>query len=251
MYSRFEIFIPELESGKLVFLFEKIIGRIEKLENLISRFVADSVTNLLNSKASISPVKVNHYYFDLIEKCLLFQQKTKGCFNISPMSFVSTSETGIKTNKGEQSIFFEFPNISLDFGAIGKGLALELAIQTIKDDGIENALINFGDSSVFALGSHPQGDFWPIKITNGKNSKIFQLKDNGLSSSGLHISDDKLIAHIIDPNTGILIDKNEKVVVISKCPLRAEVLSTAMFVASEEIRKEIKEEFKEDEITVL
>jgi len=72
-----------------------------------------------------------------------------------------------------------------------------------------------------------------------------------LSSSGLHIDNDKLKAHIINPITGNLINKNEKVVVIGDCPVRAEVLSTAIYVADESIREEIRREFMEEEVFVI
>jgi len=148
MHSRFELFIPELESGNLILLFDKIVNEIEILEKLISRFVANSATSLLNSKASVVPVEVNAYFFELIEKCILYHHKTKGLFNICAGSkHPDISE--IKTDKKNQTIFFESADISIDFGAIGKGLALEKAIRIIKASNIENALINFGDSSVY------------------------------------------------------------------------------------------------------
>jgi len=250
MHSRFELFIPELESGNFILFFDTIVEKIEKLENLISRFIDDSTTSLLNKLASVEPIKVDSYYFDLIDKCINYFHKTKGYFNISAGSFPSQS-IGIRLNNQQRTIFFESPDISIDFGGIGKGLAIELAIQIISENNIESALINFGDSSVYAIGAHPQGDYWPVSITKGLNRQTFNLKNNGLSSSGLHVNNGKEIAHIIGPFTGNLINRNEKVVVVSECPVRAEVLSTAIYAAEENMRNEIRKEFIDDEVFVL
>jgi thiamine biosynthesis lipoprotein len=158
---------------------------------------------------------------------------------------------GITLNKESQSITLNNSGTTLDFGAVGKGIAVEQALELLKSNGINHALINFGDSSVYGLGSHPHGDCWPVTVTTGAHTQTFSLKNNALSSSGLHTVDDKLIPHIINPETGKLVSENEKIVVISPSPVVAEILSTAIYAAPASARGSIKLNFPGEEIFIL
>ena len=50
----------------------------------------------------------------------------------------------------------------LDFGGIAKGYALEKVRNILKAAGVENALLNFGGSSVLGMGHHPLGPCWEV-----------------------------------------------------------------------------------------
>lgn len=50
----------------------------------------------------------------------------------------------------------------LDFGGIAKGYALEKVRNILKASGVENALLNFGGSSVLGMGHHPLGPCWEV-----------------------------------------------------------------------------------------
>ncbi len=50
----------------------------------------------------------------------------------------------------------------VDSGAIGKGLSMQIDLKLLHRAGIQQAYINFGDSSVF--GVQPHDDCWPVNI---------------------------------------------------------------------------------------
>ena len=50
----------------------------------------------------------------------------------------------------------------LDFGGIAKGYALEKVRNILQEAGVENALLNFGGSSVLGMGHHPLGPCWEV-----------------------------------------------------------------------------------------
>jgi thiamine biosynthesis lipoprotein len=250
MYSRFELFIPLVESAKLESIFQEIVKKAEQLEKQISKFIPESETSRINSSIAFEPVKVNSSFFALIEQCFSFYKRTLGYYAICTGNQTITDGFGITLNSQTQSVNLNASGIVADFGGIGKGLVVEMASELLRNNGITRALINFGDSSVYGLGSHPHGDYWPVTITNGTNSKTFRLENKALSSSGLHLVDDTLVPHIIDPQTGKVVEKNEKVVVISSSPVIAEVLSTAIYAAPDDARGKIKMNFP-DEVYIL
>lgn len=247
MHSRFELFIPQKESEHLLNLFEKVTNRISELENKISRFIETSDTSRLNTQAFLKPVTVDHEFFLIVDKCLEYNRRTNGYFNIDS----SGTKNGLVLEPVNSTISFGSEKVNIDFGAIGKGLGIEIAIELIQNHGIQNALINFGDSSIYAIGSHPLNQFWPVSVSNQHHKINLELSDNGFSSSGLHDDGETKIAHIINPVTNEIVFKHEKVVVVSKSPLTAEVLSTAIYAADEKSRKEIEKEFPNEKILII
>jgi thiamine biosynthesis lipoprotein len=239
------------ESAELESLFQEIIDKTEQIEQQISKFIPGSETSRINSCAGFKPVRVNSFYYKLIERSLSFYTLTGGFFSICKGDRSLNESFGIALNKESQSITLNNPGTSLNFGAVGKGIAVEQALELLKNNGIKHALINFGDSSVYGLGLHPHGDCWPVAVSNGSHTQKFSLKNNALSSSSLHHVGDKLVPHIFNPETGKLVTKNEKVVVISSSPVIAEILSTAIYAAPASARDSIRLNFPKEEIFIL
>lgn len=251
MHSRFELFVPMDESAELETVFRQIADNTEQLEQQISKFIPGSETSLVNTGSSSKPVEVNSFFFKLIEQCLVYYNLTGGYFSVCTGKNPLNTGFGITLNKETQSIALNNAGAELDLGAVGKGIAVEQALEMLKINGINTALINFGDSSVYGLGSHPHGDCWPVTVTNGVHSKTFRLKNIALSSSGLHSVDDKLVPHIFNPETGKPVCKNEKIVVISPSPVIAEILSTAVYAAPSSARERIRLNFPGENIIIL
>jgi thiamine biosynthesis lipoprotein len=130
--------------------------------------------------------------------------------------------------------------LSIDLGGIGKGYAMERISRYCNENRITNALISFGDSSITTIGTHPHGPYWPIGIQNGYTSgstlHTFRLKNNCLSTSGNTPNNrmkfgDK--GHILNPLTGEFQTESKTVSIAANSPMDAEVLSTALFIATE------------------
>jgi thiamine biosynthesis lipoprotein len=143
-------------------------------------------------------------------------------------------------------------------GGIGKGYALENIKRYCSENRITNALINFGDSSVTTIGTHPHGDYWPIGIqhafTSGSSIHTFALRDASLSTSG-NTPNNRIkfgdTGHILNPLTGKFQNETMTVSVVTTSPIEAEVLSTALFIASDKEKAEILNRFKPGEAIVI
>lgn len=132
------------------------------------------------------------------------------------------------------------PAVALNFGAFAKGYAIDLQIQTLKNMGIKNAVINAGGDlkSIGAHGDRP----WHIAIRHPrKNTWLAKIKTQGEESvftSGdyerYYIYKGKRYHHILDPRTGYPAQQTQSVTVIHTNSGLADAAATALFVAGPE-----------------
>ena len=129
------------------------------------------------------------------------------------------------------------PDVQLDFGAVGKGYGVDLAIDRLKSMGISNAIVNAG-GDLRAIGSRA-GNPWRIAIRDPDGGGIFALLsvtgDESVFTSGNYERnftwEGKLYSHIIDPRTGYPAQGTASVTVIHSNATTADAAATALFVA--------------------
>jgi len=129
------------------------------------------------------------------------------------------------------------PAVQLDFGAIGKGYGIDLAIGHLKEMGIRNAIINSGGDlrAIGSRGGHP----WRIAIRSPSGSGtlgfLYVSGDESVFTSGNYernyLWEGKLYHHIIDPRTGYPAEGTRSVTVIHDNATVADAAATALFVA--------------------
>jgi len=129
------------------------------------------------------------------------------------------------------------PLVQLDFGGFAKGVALDHAEQVFKGLGIENALINAG-GDINTLGDG--GDRpWQVGIQNPKSRGIIAtLRLNpgeDVYTSGNYERfreiDGVRYAHIIDPRTGMPVNRIVSATVLAYSGALADGAATALTVA--------------------
>jgi len=130
------------------------------------------------------------------------------------------------------------PNVQLDFGGNAKGLALDIAMQQIRQAGIENAMVNIG-GDMRVIGSK-NGQAWRIGIQNpAKPSKaiaMLELSGNeSVVTSGTYQRffewQGQRFSHILDPNTGRPANSFASVTVIHPDATTADTAATAILIA--------------------
>ena len=143
------------------------------------------------------------------------------------------SDLKLHDNKLENSN----PAIKLDFGAIGKGYGLDLAIGQLRKSGIENALINAG-GDLRAIGNR-DGRPWRIAVRRPSGEGIFAYVetsgDESVFTSGDYERNFRCNGehyhHIIDPRNGKPARGARSVTVIHSDAATADAAATALFVA--------------------
>jgi thiamine biosynthesis lipoprotein len=143
-------------------------------------------------------------------------------------------------------------NVALDFGGYLKGVALDRAAASLKQDGIANALINIG-GNVMALGSRDgAGRSWRIGIQHPRPQGVggaplatLELKDGeAIGTSGdyhryFEVAG-RRYCHLLDPRTGFPAQGTQAVTVLigpgPAAGMRSDALSKPIFIAGAEWR---------------
>jgi thiamine biosynthesis lipoprotein len=145
-------------------------------------------------------------------------------------------------------------NVALDFGGYLKGVALDRAITSLKQDGVVNALVNIG-GNVMALGTRDGkagGAHWRIGIQHPRPQGVggaplatLELKDGeAIGTSGdyhryFEVAG-RRYSHLLDPRTGVPADATQAVTVLiapgAGTGMRSDALSKPLFVAGSEWR---------------
>ena len=89
----------------------------------------------------------------------------------------------VQLDSANYAVQFARQGVELDLGAVGKGYAIEAAVEILRDAGVQNALIHGGTSTVYALGSQPNGRPWQIAFAAPLGLPPCPLQDQALSVS--------------------------------------------------------------------
>lgn len=239
MGTRFDIVIVGKDKIQSESVWYTIESELKRLNNLLNRFDKLSETSRINSKAASVSVIVTDEMWHILNSCKYYHQHTLGLFDITLKDFDS-----VKFSEYDKSITFAHPGIQIDFGGYGKGYALNKIKSILVESKIDCSYVDFGNSSILGLGHHPYGDDWKVTIENPYNKDQIidelSLRDTALSISG---NTPTYSGHIVAPKSGQSISEPRMVSVISDNPLEAEVLSTALMIANEQEKKQIKENF--------
>ncbi len=119
---------------------------------------------------------------------------------------------------------------ALDAGAIGKGIAVDAIVDAFRFAGVDSAYIDFGGSSIAAIGTRLDGTPWRVALV-GPSGVVGTaiLRDRALSTSRSVRADDPVGA-IVDPRTAVAVPPGRVATAISSSATIAEAWSTALVV---------------------
>ncbi len=237
----------------------KAFKEIEIIERTANNFDSKSDLSKLNREAGNEPVKVSPDLFKMIEVSLNYNRVLDGAFDISILPLVDLWSFGkrkdpprksdilsklslvgiekVKINSQDHTVSLA-PNTGLDLGGISKGYAVDRAIEILKGEGINSALVTTG-STTRTLGQKPGGQLWQVGIqhprTPDKLIGIVNVGQKSISTSGdyqrFFIKDGRRYHHILHPKTGYPVEGIISVTVITdRSCAEADVLSTGIFV---------------------
>ncbi len=225
----------------LLSVWEQIELKIWKLHRMLNRFDPSSEISKVNLEAAVHPVRVSGELWDILVDAKQYHTYTFGYFDITLDDY-----NKVQLDADHQTVSFADKSVSLDLGGYAKGYALKKIQDIIRTSGIRQALINLGNSSVLAVGTHPMGNSWNIGVENpfcpNQPLHSFELHNNALSTSG---NTSRHTNHIKNPHLGTFVSERKIVSVVADDSLDAEVLTTALMVADPQSAKLIKETFKD------
>ena len=213
---------------------EMALERIAEEDARLSAFRNDSLVSLVNREGRKGPVALDAEFLELLDLCREVHEASDGAFD--PMLGHRMAVLGFR---GEATRDEDDP-IQLDLGAVGKGWALDRAVEILKEEGVETALLHGGTSTVVALGHPPESpEGWGIRTVewvDGEGETVF-LRDAALSVSSCHgrtiKRDGKSIGHVLDPRTGEPVPGPRSALAVADSAALADAWATALLVLGE------------------
>ena len=250
MHTRVDIILSgQYSEDKLLLVIATIQDILCQLEKTANYYDVDSELAQINQTASLYPVKLSPSLYEMISLCLEYHKQTLGCFDVTVHSEHYTRNTiqSIQLSAEAQTIFFREKGTAINLSGFLKGYALERIRGILESNAIKDALINMGNSSVLAIGNHPNGKGWKVdfgkRLHTGKDSEdnALILFDECLTTSGNDSAERK---HLISPHSGRLVEGCKQLAVVTTNGTVGEILSTSLFVADEELRALLMDRFQ-------
>lgn len=205
-------------------------------------------------------VKISPDVYKILETAQFYSEVTGGAFDVTIGAAVEL--WGIGTDKAhvpsaaeladvknfvgrehlhlrDGTAYLDKRGVKLNLGGIGKGYGVDAARKIFARHKITSGLIDFGSSTIYAVGKKRIGIKNPRATS--ELAEIVELENAALSTSGdyekFFIVDNRRYAHIINPATCAPADNgisSVSVVIdggVDNCATVADILSTAAFVA--------------------
>lgn len=278
MATRFELVLCGERPAALQAAGEEALDEIERLESLLSLYRPGSAVAQLNARAHAEPVRVTPELFVLLEHAQRLHAESEGALDVTigplmrcwgflggsgawPATAAiaeARSRVGmelIALHRADFTVQFRRAGVLLDLGAIGKGYAIQQAMELLREAGVTRALLHGGTSTVAALGTPPDADAWKIGIElpdAGKAATQFSpggqlptvgdppenplavvaLRDEALSVSAVQgkcfVRAGRTYGHVLDPRTGFPTSQAVLAAVVLPSATEADALSTAL-----------------------
>ncbi len=270
MACRFEILFGSRDRLK-VMVAHRALDEVARLERQMTVFCEESELSSINRSAYQGPVAVEPRLLQLLGHGCDLCRKTGGAFDMTagPLwrcwgfaqrqgevptqealnrALDSVGSQLLELDEGSGSVRFHHPDLELNLGGIGKGYALDRAAALLRDEGLSNALLHAGHSSILALGNAPgqAGGGWPLSLRHPQRRTQslaqIQLRDRAMATSGVgeqsFRAEGKRYGHVLDPRTGYPTETNLSATAFARTAAEADALSTAFLVMDlEEVRE--------------
>lgn len=233
---------------------------INRLDALLSDYRENSEISQINRYAGIKPVKVDPLVVEVLERSVEVAERTDGAFDPTigaltidvyrfgrenervpseeeiqkALSLVNYREMEIT----EGTVYLEKKGMKIDLGGIGKGFAVDKAVELLKDRGIKKAVVSIsGDMRMYGFKNsvgiqHPDGKGVIASFNTG-------YSDIAISTSGDYRrfikKDGRIFHHLIEPSEGSPRRDFSSVTVLTYMDsAKADAYSTAFFVMGRE-----------------
>lgn len=159
------------------------LDEVDRIENVLSIFRPTTLASRVNLLAAELNVRVDEEFWGWLETAIRFSEETDGAFDVAAApiwrawgfakrdgefpapdvverALELSGTRHLQLDEAERSIAFDEEGVELNFGAIGKGIALDAAAQKLLDGGQTDFLIQGGKSGCVARGGRLNDDLF-------------------------------------------------------------------------------------------
>lgn len=237
-------------------LIRDVQAEFERINQLMSPYIASSELSLLNRLAAQQAVTVSAEFYQLLAQAKRISLLSNGAFDVTFASVgfyydyrarkkpdaaqLQQARQYVNFNSiellGDNQVRYSQPGVKIDLGGIAKGYAVERGIGLLIANGIKHAQLTAGGDSRM-LGDK-LGKPWLVGIKHPRQDDKYAaqlpLADSAISTSGDYeryfIEDGVRYHHIIDPKTGHSASGLLSVSVLGPDTTQTDALSTTLFV---------------------
>jgi thiamine biosynthesis lipoprotein len=239
---------------------ELAFAAIQLVDSQMSIHRPDSQIVRVNAAAGKEPIKVDVAVLDVVEMACKSARRTSDTYDptvLPLMKLYGFYESGRETYPsdrqisetldmmGHRHVIIDHANgklglskvgVALDLGSIGKGWALDRAIDAIRATGVTSALVDVG-GNVYALGAPQDSDGWSIGVVHPVSGSIVRslmLRDTAVATSANNEQYRMLshirVGHLFNAKSGCPSDGHLSVTVTAKTGVQSDMLSTVAFL---------------------
>ncbi|HVM74222.1 MAG TPA: FAD:protein FMN transferase [Candidatus Saccharimonadales bacterium] len=251
---------------------DRAFAEVVYLDGVLSNYKPESDLSRLNREGHFHAVKVPPDLYRVIEESLKYSRISGGEFDISVGPLVDLWKAALRGDRvptaEEQAkaracvgyekiklippdqVEFESPCLRIDVGSIGKGYAVDRAVDILRAEGIQNALVDAGQSSIYGMGAPPGRKAWEVHLRDpsGHVDPVVMLSENSVSTSEQtppSLLGNQTAGHIIDPKNGKPLVTNYALSVVVKTGTASDALSTTLLLVGPEKGRAIVKELPE------
>ncbi len=239
---------------------EEAMGRafdeINRLTSLMTRFQSTSYIGHLNTTGSLkgAPSEV----MEVLRSSLRYHTISQGAFDITVMPIVDLYQHSFQANNAppstqalketmdrvgsqylkmtKDSVVFARSGVEVTLDGIAKGYIIDRAMDLLRQQNIQHALINAG-GDIVVHGGKGEGKPWSIGIQDPWNRKryvdVVTLNSGAIATSGnyeVFFDREKLFHHLILPNKGTPAPSIASVSIQAANAMEADALATTAYV---------------------
>ena len=254
MGTAISMLLPESQAEKGTRIVRTLFS---EWEQALSRFIPESELSRLNQIAG-TPVAVSDLLYNVLATALTAAQATEGIYDpamLEQLVNIGYDRTfdklaavdfdpiipgepggrwrGIKVDPIHRQVTLP-PGIKLDFGGIAKGMAVDATLESLRQHGLSQAMVNAG-GDLAVLGLPPTDEKWMISVPGQKQFWSLPLLHGAVATSGIAHrhwrQGNTLRHHLLDPRTGLPAQSDlwSVTVVADRCE-QAEVAAKVTFI---------------------
>lgn len=257
-------------------LHEAIKAELQKVDNSLSPFNAQSIITAINQNQDVKP---DEMFLTVFNKAMEISRETGGAFDITVAPLVNAWGFGFKNgiqpdrhqvdslrrligyekvSLKDDRIVKQSPDIMLDCSAIAKGFGSDVVARFLQQQGVKNFMVEIG-GEIVTSGVNPQRLPWKIGVikptddslsVKGEIQSVLNVTDLAMATSGnyrnFYYKGGKKFAHTIDPKTGYPVQHSLlSATVLAKDCATADAYATSFMVLGIDGAKEVLERHPE------
>jgi thiamine biosynthesis lipoprotein len=257
MGTVYEIAVYDDQPERASQAIDKAFTEIGRLDAILSNFKPDSDLSRLNRNAHYHAEEVPADLYRVIEESVRYSKVSGGKFDITVAPLVDLWKAalrgeGLPTEAEQQKlracvgyekielippdrVEFHSPCVRIDVGSIGKGYAVDRAVEILRANRIVNALVDAGQSTIYGMGAPPGKSAWEVHLRDPSNRVDPQvmLRENSVSTSEqtpASLLGIESAGHIIDPENGKPLETKYALSVVAKTGTASDALSTTLLL---------------------